>query len=93
MEKKSPGRPQRYHPVELKEAWDEYRALEPHAHKTDFAKHMGLSVSRVRAILNDHPSELHRRSSAKAYQTRSTPDGQNSTETPRLISNLTVLWT
>lgn len=56
MPPKSPGRTPKWKPEEIKEAWKTLRREKPTANKTDLAKLLNMSVSRVRAILNNHPS-------------------------------------
>lgn len=57
----STGRNSTYTALELKQAWKDYRALNPKGTKREFSKIVGLSYSRLKAILNDHPSEQRRK--------------------------------
>lgn len=60
MTPKSPGRKPKWTHSQIQQAWKDLRAEKPTATKTDLAKLLDMSVSRVRAIVNNHPSEQKR---------------------------------
>lgn len=70
----SPGRPRLYSQGELRNLWIEFKARIPKGTRKAFADEVGLSASRVKAILNDQPSEINRkarllrRKAAKRYE-------------------------
>lgn len=57
----SKGRKPTYSSLSLKQEWKDYKAQNPKGTKTEFAKIVGLSYSRIKAILNDHKSEQRRK--------------------------------
>ena len=61
MPPRSNGRTPKYKSIEIKQAWKDYKANNLTGTMTQFAKEIGCSYSRVKAILNDHPSENKRK--------------------------------
>ena len=63
MPPKSPGRTPKWTTQQIRQSWKDWKAQNPTGSKTAFAKDvLGMSYSRVKAILNNHPSEQKRKS-------------------------------
>jgi hypothetical protein len=65
MPPRSPGRKPKWTPIQLKQAWKDFKAQHPTGTKKAFAKIVDMSYSRIKAIINDHPSELKRKNKNK----------------------------
>lgn len=61
MPPKSPGRTPKWKPEEIKQAWKDLKAGCPTASKAGLARQLKMSLSRIRAVLNEHPSEKRRK--------------------------------
>ncbi len=75
MPPKSKGRPATYSSMSLKQEWKDYKTQNPKGTKREFAQTVGLSYSRIKAILNDHPSE-HKRVTKRAESSHPAEEGK-----------------
>jgi hypothetical protein len=57
----SSGRPCQYTQKQLLNLWREFKIHNPKGTRAAFSQQVGLSVSRVKALLNNHPSEEARK--------------------------------
>ncbi|HXH75048.1 MAG TPA: hypothetical protein VNJ08_08790 [Bacteriovoracaceae bacterium] len=78
----SKGRPATYSTLSLKQEWKDYKAQNPKGTKREFARIVGLSYSRIKALLNDHPSEMKRKKIHSLKKTLSSNDVEQKSRKP-----------